>query len=275
MKAVAAIVESVFDYAIREINALEQRGVKAEDDADETWWEQAGVVVEQLAAGLSRRKLAAQWINTRTGNPYDERHVRFVEKVWHKGAEYTPQSRPRYRDLYNAISNNPKNRFVHNSGDFEWYTPADYIEAARSVLGAIDLDPASTPTANAVVQARRFYTLEDDGLAHDWVGTVWMNPPYANALVSRFAQKLVESVQSGTVPAAVAIVNNCTETRWFDELFTLADALCFPRGRVPFWKPEQSSDSPLQGQTVFYFGPNSDAFYERFAAFGNVVRPWR
>jgi hypothetical protein len=34
-----------------------------------------------------------------------------------------------------------------NTGAQEWYTPPAIVEAARSVLGAIDLDPASTPEA--------------------------------------------------------------------------------------------------------------------------------
>lgn len=266
MKPHVAIVQSVFDFAIREINALEQRIVQAEDDADGMLWEQAQHVIAQLKAGLSQRHLAAHWINVRTDHPYSQSHVRNVVKVV---TEYlTTQPRPRFRDCYNAVANGP-NRLAY-SGDFEWFTPPEYVEAARAVLGEIDLDPASTATANAVVQARQFYSVEDDGLAQDWDGRVWMNPPYATALVTRFAEKLATSVRAGRVTAAVVLVNNTTETHWFRTLSDLAAAICFPTGRVRFWKPEQVTDTPKQGQAVIYIGRDVDQFRESFRAFGEV-----
>ena len=94
MKADAALVQSVFDYAIREINALETRIVTAEDDADAMLWEQARQVVEQLEAdgGPSQRQLAKQWINVAAVN----RIHNGMSRTWPlRGEVYFSRSTPK------------------------------------------------------------------------------------------------------------------------------------------------------------------------------------
>ena len=155
---------------------------------------------------------------------------------------------------------------ANNSGNNEWYTPAEYIEAARKAMGSIDTDPASNDIANKVVKAEKYYTIETDGLAHDWHGNVWMNPPYSSDLITKFIEKLKE--QRGNYEQAIILVNNATETQWFYEIVKIASAVCFPKSRVKFYMPDGKTGAPLQGQAVLYVGDNYEKFISEFGGIG-------
>ena len=150
----------------------------------------------------------------------------------------------------------------YNIGNSEWYTPLDYIELAREVMGSIDLDPASADIAQRVVKADVYYTQETDGLSHEWFGNVWLNPPYASELIVKFVARLISELEN--IKQAIVLVNNATETEWFGRLANDAMAVCFPKGRVKFYAPDGSTGTPLQGQALLYFGEYKDLFVDKF-----------
>jgi ParB family chromosome partitioning protein len=166
----------------------------------------------------------------------------------------------------------PHVHVAQNSGEQEWYTPRDYLDVARAVLGGFDLDPASSDKAQENVRAARYYTKDDDGLSKPWAGRVWLNPPYAAGLVDRFIDKLASHFEAGDVSEAVVLVNNATETTWFRRCFRVASAVCFLTGRVKFLDKEGNpSGAPLQGQAVLYLGPRPREFVRAFRPFGNSL----
>ncbi len=158
----------------------------------------------------------------------------------------------------------------HNTGDNEWYTPADIIEAARSVLGGFDLDPASSALANETIGADLYYTAEDDGLSQDWPRSrIWMNPPYAQPLMGKFAAKYAEAIEAGST--GIVLVNNATETEWFQELALISAAICLYKSRVRFLDQNGEPGAPLQGQAIMYAGDEKRKFEDVFRGFGIVL----
>lgn len=162
-------------------------------------------------------------------------------------------------------------RGTFGTGENEWYTPAEHIALARTVLGSFDLDPASSEVAQRTVQADHFFTEEDDGLSLDWYGNVWLNPPYAQPAISQFAEKMAAEWKLGNVTGAIVLTHNYTDTAWFQGLARAAQAICFTRGRVRFVSPEGTLASPTQGQAFFYFGHDVARFREVFSDVGFVV----
>jgi ParB family chromosome partitioning protein len=166
------------------------------------------------------------------------------------------------------------NHRAQGTGQNEWYTPAEYIEAVRDVLGTIDLDPASSAIANETVKATSFYSVENNGLELQWHGKVFLNPPYAQPFIAQFIEKLVSEFSRHRVTEAVALTNDSSDTEWFHWAGESCSAICHTRGRISFISPNGVKGSPLQGQAFFYFGNNVQRFAERFHSIGFVVVPY-
>lgn len=167
---------------------------------------------------------------------------------------------------YQSAVGENKPHVSNNSGENEWYTPIEYINAAREVMGSIDLDPASCAIANNTVKASKIFTIDDDGLKQKWHGNVWLNPPYASELIGKFADKVAESKDD--IEQAIILVNNATETGWFNTLISVASAIVFPKSRVKFYMADGKTGAPLQGQAVIYVGNCPHKFLDVFKAFG-------
>lgn len=163
-----------------------------------------------------------------------------------------------------------------SSDSTEWYTPKEYVNAARQVMGSIDVDPASNDMANVVVRAAMYYTKETNGYDKPWHGNVWLNPPYGydgkRPNQSRWTQRLIEQFQAGTTQQAILLVNSKTGDRWFQPLYDYP--ICFPAHRIKFWTPNGVQVGTPMSSAIVYLGPNIEKFYNVFHRFGRVVRAY-
>ena len=160
-----------------------------------------------------------------------------------------------------------------SSDSNEWYTPDNYLKAARHVLGEIDLDPASCELANKHVKAGKIYTSDDDGLKHKWAGKVWLNPPYGD-VGPKFAAKLIHEFEAKRVTEAILLVNShVTDSKWFKPLFNYL--LCFTDHRSKFWNQDGVGGAPTHGSVFVYFGGSPKKFADEFRHFGSIVQPYK
>ena len=162
---------------------------------------------------------------------------------------------------------------LHNTGQFEWYTPPKIIEAVRKTLGSIDCDPASSKIANKTIKATLFYTEADNGLIKKWGKRCFINPPYSQPLVAQFSEALVSKYKKGEVSAACILVNNSTDSEWFQNIIAVSSAVCFFKGRIRFLNADGNivDSTPLQGQAVIYLGEERNLFAQLFQPMGIVL----
>lgn len=157
-----------------------------------------------------------------------------------------------------------QHEFYRTSDEDEWLTPPDIVARVVEVLGGIDLDPCSNTFGEPAVPATVRYTEADDGLSREWLGRVYMNPPYG-AIIAAWVEKLRAEHEAGNVTAAIALVPARTDTAWFQ---TLRDTiLCFVGGRLRFSNSEQSAPFP---SVLAYFGDERDRFAEIFGDVGDI-----
>ena len=114
------------------------------------------------------------------------------------------------------------------SGTDVWLTPPYILEA----VGPFDLDPCASIDRPWDTAAKHF-TIEDDGLAQEWTGRIWCNPPYGPPM-AKWLQRLAAHPGGG-----MALIFARTETKaFFDHVWDKADAILFLKGRIRFYKPD-------------------------------------
>lgn len=127
-----------------------------------------------------------------------------------------------------------------------WGTPQDLFDKLNAKYG-FELDVCASDD-NA--KCKRYFTKETDGLAQEWGGVCWMNPPYGRAIRKWMKKAYEESLKGATV---VCLVPARTDTAWWHD-YAMKGEIEFLRGRIKFVHPEGnvSQSAPFPSAIVVF-----------------------
>lgn len=137
----------------------------------------------------------------------------------------------------------------------DYYTPKWVFDA----LGLeFDTDPAQPIGGCSWIPVKKYYTIIDNGLAQEWVGRVWLNPPYSSPAlwVNRFIQH-----NNGVM------LINLSKSFWFHELWQKADGIALPHIHMKFVTPSGEEKGIFMPAALFAMGADNAKALE---AFGRV-----
>jgi phage N-6-adenine-methyltransferase len=133
----------------------------------------------------------------------------------------------------------------------DYYTPKWIFDA----LGVhFDLDVCCPPSGPQYTPCAAYYTQKDDGLASDWFGNVWMNPPYSAPKL--WVRKFINHAHGiALLPFA--------KSSWCKELFESDAALAYMLD-VQFWHPSKNIKASAPFSLGFWaFGHDNVKALER------------
>jgi phage N-6-adenine-methyltransferase len=151
----------------------------------------------------------------------------------------------------------------YGAGGDENDTPASFVEPFHRLVGPFDLDPCASGSSNL---ASRNVTKEEDGLARDWAGTVWMNPPYSE--VETWLEYATRQQTAGNTDMIIGLTYARTDTQWFHNRALAADMLCLIEGRLSFGDNRHSAPAPSM---VLVWGDSGPDLREHLTRIGIAV----
>lgn len=151
------------------------------------------------------------------------------------------------------------------STSVDWQTPPEIITS----LGKFDLDPCAS-TRQAFRTARKMWTKRHDGLAHEWYGRVWLNPPFDPNLLPKFLAMMADHNNG------IALLPVSVTTRWWKafvwprahSILFLHEKLVFYRGKTRDRKPRSHMG---RSEALVAYGAKNTAALKRSGIAGQLV----
>lgn len=117
-----------------------------------------------------------------------------------------------------------------------WATPQEFFDRMHAEFG-FEVDVCANAD-NA--KCERYFSAEQNGLAQEWRGVCWMNPPYGRG-IGNWLKKAYESSRDGAT--VVCLVPARTDTAWWHD-FAMRGEIRYVRGRLKFGGHKNSAPFP-------------------------------
>lgn len=106
-----------------------------------------------------------------------------------------------------------------------------------------------------------FFSVGDNGLAQEWRGVCWMNPPYGRDIGQWMKKAYDSSVHNSAT--VVCLVPARPDTRWWQSYATKGE-MFFLKGRLKFGEATTSAPFP---SAIVVFRPKISDVLEGFSAY--------
>lgn len=136
------------------------------------------------------------------------------------------------------------NKSLLSTKHMDYETPQEFFDSLDKEFG-FDLDVCALPDT---AKCARYFTPDDDGLAQDWSGHCWMNPPYGRQ-IGRWIQKAYEESKKGAL--VVCLIPSRTDTRYWHE-YVMKGEVRFLQGRLYFRRGGEVGRAPFPSAVVIF-----------------------
>lgn len=134
----------------------------------------------------------------------------------------------------------------------EWSSPPEVVRPLDDAVDGFDLDPCSGAEQSPF--ADETYTEDDDGLAQEWFGNVWVNPPYSE--MQPWVDKATAEALCDGVETVVFLCKGDSSTQWWQAAAAEATLILAIDGRLSFG--DGDSAAPFPSHIVVFGAADTD-----------------
>lgn len=126
---------------------------------------------------------------------------------------------------------------MFSSATDDWATPQDFFDKLNREF-KFEVDVCAS-ASNA--KAPTFFDKEANGLAQDWRGVCWMNPPYGRGIDAWMRKGYTSARENGAT--VVCLVPARTDTKWWHDYAARGEVFFVP-GRLRFGDAKHNAPFP-------------------------------